>query len=157
MADFKKGGLDKATAQRVLKVWEETGATDPAGLKKLLVKRCTLFHKTSSSLSVASQPSFETSLGIQRTASNCRIIINVIAINGLQITGIGADDRHPNGIGCWRLLWRLQSERVLGPGRGHPISPIPFSWRHSPGEALLLTLHRAGPFFFGCPLARQSF
>ncbi len=40
MENFKKGGLDKATAQRVLDVWKETGATDDQGLKKLFLKRC---------------------------------------------------------------------------------------------------------------------
>lgn len=37
--DFKKGGLDKSTAQRVLDMWKETGASDEDGLKKLLVRR----------------------------------------------------------------------------------------------------------------------
>ena len=36
---MKKGGLDKATAQRILKVWEETGASSPEGLRKLLLGR----------------------------------------------------------------------------------------------------------------------
>lgn len=38
--DFKKGGLDQSTAQRVLDMWKETGASDEDGLKKLLVRRC---------------------------------------------------------------------------------------------------------------------
>lgn len=37
--NFKKGGLDKETAKRVLQVWEESGAKDSEGLKKLLVRR----------------------------------------------------------------------------------------------------------------------
>jgi hypothetical protein len=37
--NFKKGGLDKQTAQRVLDVWKETGASDDQGLKKLFLKR----------------------------------------------------------------------------------------------------------------------
>jgi hypothetical protein len=37
--DLKKGGVDKETAQRILKVWEETGAKSPDGLRKLLVGR----------------------------------------------------------------------------------------------------------------------
>ena len=36
---MKKGGLDKATAQRILKVWEETGAASPDGLRKMLLGR----------------------------------------------------------------------------------------------------------------------
>ncbi len=40
MENFKKGGLDKQTAQRVLDVWKETGASDDQGLKKLFLKRC---------------------------------------------------------------------------------------------------------------------
>ncbi len=36
---MKKGGLDKATAQRILKVWEETGAASPEGLRKMLLGR----------------------------------------------------------------------------------------------------------------------
>jgi hypothetical protein len=38
--NFKKGGLDKSTAQRVLDMWKQTGASDEEGLKKLLVRRC---------------------------------------------------------------------------------------------------------------------
>lgn len=34
-----QGGLDKATALKVLKRWEETGATDPASLTKMLRRR----------------------------------------------------------------------------------------------------------------------
>lgn len=37
--NFKKGGLDKSTAQRVLDMWKQTGASDEEGLKKLLVRR----------------------------------------------------------------------------------------------------------------------
>jgi Ca2+-binding EF-hand superfamily protein len=36
---LKKGGVDKATAQRILKVWEQTGASSPDELRKLLVNR----------------------------------------------------------------------------------------------------------------------
>lgn len=42
MENFKKGGLDKSTAQRVLDMWKQTGASDEEGLKKLLVRRCAL-------------------------------------------------------------------------------------------------------------------
>lgn len=37
--NFKKGGLDKSTAQKVLDTWKQTGASDEDGLKKLLVRR----------------------------------------------------------------------------------------------------------------------
>ena len=36
---LKKGGVDKETAQRILKVWEQTGAKSPDELRKLLVNR----------------------------------------------------------------------------------------------------------------------
>ena len=39
LADLKRGGVDQETAQRVLKVWEETGATSPDQLRKLLLGR----------------------------------------------------------------------------------------------------------------------
>jgi len=39
LEDMKKGGLDKATAQKVLKRWEETGATDADTLNKMLRRR----------------------------------------------------------------------------------------------------------------------
>lgn len=36
---LSQGGLDKATAMKVLKRWEETGATDPASLSKMLRRK----------------------------------------------------------------------------------------------------------------------
>ena len=42
--NVKKGGLDKSTAQRVLDMWKQTGASDEEGLKKLLVRRCALVN-----------------------------------------------------------------------------------------------------------------
>lgn len=42
---FKKGGLDKSTALRVLDVWKETGASDEEGLKRLLVRRCAFYSR----------------------------------------------------------------------------------------------------------------
>ena len=38
-AGLKRGGVDKDTAQKILKVWEETGAKSPDQLRKLLVGR----------------------------------------------------------------------------------------------------------------------
>ncbi|KAK9828622.1 hypothetical protein WJX72_001138 [[Myrmecia] bisecta] len=39
MSDLKKGGIDKKTAQKILKVWEETGAASPDQLRKMLLNR----------------------------------------------------------------------------------------------------------------------
>ncbi|KAK9806688.1 hypothetical protein WJX73_008613 [Symbiochloris irregularis] len=36
---LKKGGVDQATAQRILKIWEETGSKSPDQLRKMLLGR----------------------------------------------------------------------------------------------------------------------
>ena len=36
---LKKGGVDQATAQKILKVWEDTGAKSPDQLRRLLLGR----------------------------------------------------------------------------------------------------------------------
>ncbi|KAL4858797.1 Calmodulin-4 [Chlorella vulgaris] len=36
---LKKMGIDKSTAQRILSIWRESGATSPEGLRKLFLKR----------------------------------------------------------------------------------------------------------------------
>jgi hypothetical protein len=36
---MKQGGVDRATAQKILKVWESTGVKDSDQLRKLLLKR----------------------------------------------------------------------------------------------------------------------
>lgn len=39
MNDSVTAGLDKNTAQQILKVWEKSGAQSPDELRKLLIKR----------------------------------------------------------------------------------------------------------------------
>ena len=39
VADFEKGGINRETAQKIIKVWEETGSRNPDDLRKFLLKR----------------------------------------------------------------------------------------------------------------------
>ena len=38
-ADFEKGGINRETAQKIIKVWEEIGSRNPDDLRKFLLKR----------------------------------------------------------------------------------------------------------------------
>ena len=107
---MKKGGVDQATANRILKVWEETGAKSPDQLRKMLLGR---------SARTAAGVLLQTLLDAGMTTGICMLLKLGVTLLALSIRAkviqslLSLSKTHYGQDKCQKLVFDMQEHRMV--------------------------------------------